>query len=287
MKGSKKTPQNQEKRSSAASKPKAPSSPYKASRNPVKMKHGLTEEEPARNSSAGRGRPVAARSKPLKTSSGGALNKVSKVSSKSSANSVPQPSSSSSAAARHVFPRKGECEICRQPCRSHCAGCKRVFYCSKQHQQQDWSNHKLTCRPFSIPTQYSSGFHLRPPGVNSSTLMNSNSNLPSSPGGKPPSFPTANLSPELQFMIATKSIPGGGVVFNEKPLLVTANIFLGQSDSNAKDSCSPSSTAYSCVWCSSCLKIISDSNDQMNNNNAKSTIQHCAKCGLGLLREAI
>lgn len=83
-------------------------------------------------------------------------------------------------------------------------------------------------------------------------------------------------------MIATKSIVGGGVVFNEKPLLVTANIFLGPSDTNGKDS---SSSSFSCVWCSSCLKIVSDNKDQLNNNKTKSAIQHCTKCEVPLCQE--
>lgn len=154
------------------------------------------------------------------------------------------------------FPKRGECEICRQPCRSHCAGCKRVFYCCKQHQQQDWSTHKFTCRSFSTPSQFAAA----------SSTFSSRTNLPSvqcQPSSS--SISTNSKSPELQFMIATKKVDVGTVLFIEKPLLVAANVL----NSDAK-----------IIWCSSCLKSITNTSDVNNNISKKSGL--CPLCEIPL-----
>ncbi|ODN03580.1 Egl nine 1 [Orchesella cincta] len=149
--------------------------------------------------------------------------------------------------------RKGECEICKQICRSHCAGCKRVFYCSKQHQQQDWSTHKLVCRAFSIPPQYNSAFHLRPPGVSSTTSLTSQ--------------PTGSKSSELQFMITTKQINPGNVIFTEKPLFVSANIF---------------DTDFSLTLCGACLQPNKGNN---NGSTCSSKLTVCSECTIPLCQD--
>lgn len=40
----------------------------------------------------------------------------------------------------------GDCAICDQLATLFCAGCKNVFYCSKEHQKKHWSNHKTRCK---------------------------------------------------------------------------------------------------------------------------------------------
>jgi len=40
----------------------------------------------------------------------------------------------------------GFCNICKVKCLNRCAICKNVYYCSKQHQQSHWPQHKLECR---------------------------------------------------------------------------------------------------------------------------------------------
>lgn len=42
----------------------------------------------------------------------------------------------------------GFCEICKAPSKRKCSACKLIFYCSTEHQQEHWKEHKTTCRPF-------------------------------------------------------------------------------------------------------------------------------------------
>jgi len=37
------------------------------------------------------------------------------------------------------------CPLCGAPGLKVCAGCSKVGYCSKEHQREDWKNHKLVC----------------------------------------------------------------------------------------------------------------------------------------------
>jgi hypothetical protein len=37
------------------------------------------------------------------------------------------------------------CVVCGKPGR-HCMSCKRVAYCGKEHQKQDWDKHKKVCK---------------------------------------------------------------------------------------------------------------------------------------------
>lgn len=40
---------------------------------------------------------------------------------------------------------KGKCQVCPKFSESRCSWCKLVFYCSKEHQKQDWPHHKESC----------------------------------------------------------------------------------------------------------------------------------------------
>ncbi len=41
---------------------------------------------------------------------------------------------------------EGKCNECGAPASKKCAGCGSVFYCSVEHQKEDWSSHKLFCK---------------------------------------------------------------------------------------------------------------------------------------------
>ncbi|KAF4518908.1 hypothetical protein B566_EDAN006746 [Ephemera danica] len=41
----------------------------------------------------------------------------------------------------------GECAVCQLPASQRCGACREVFYCTREHQKQDWSRgHKARCR---------------------------------------------------------------------------------------------------------------------------------------------
>ena len=42
------------------------------------------------------------------------------------------------------------CRVCGTPTTNKCSSCKSVSYCSKDHQKEDWKNHKDACRPFEV-----------------------------------------------------------------------------------------------------------------------------------------
>lgn len=44
----------------------------------------------------------------------------------------------------------GKCEVCDKDAKSRCAGCFHIFYCSKEHQRQDWPIHKPNCWPIKM-----------------------------------------------------------------------------------------------------------------------------------------
>lgn len=47
------------------------------------------------------------------------------------------------------------CQICGVKSSSHCAKCKSVYYCCKQHQLIDWkSGHKTKCKPGAKTTEF-------------------------------------------------------------------------------------------------------------------------------------
>lgn len=42
------------------------------------------------------------------------------------------------------------CFVCKELSSLKCSNCLKVFYCSSQHQRQDWKRHKRECRPFEV-----------------------------------------------------------------------------------------------------------------------------------------
>lgn len=42
------------------------------------------------------------------------------------------------------------CFVCKELSSLKCSNCVKVFYCSSQHQRQDWKRHKRECRPFKV-----------------------------------------------------------------------------------------------------------------------------------------
>lgn len=44
----------------------------------------------------------------------------------------------------------GKCEVCKKSTKALCPGCNKVFYCSEDHQESDWNNHKQCCKPFMV-----------------------------------------------------------------------------------------------------------------------------------------
>jgi len=47
------------------------------------------------------------------------------------------------------LPQSGKCPVCETESRNRCTRCKKIFYCTVDHQKQDWKNHKATCTPFA------------------------------------------------------------------------------------------------------------------------------------------
>ena len=52
------------------------------------------------------------------------------------------------------------CEVCEAKASQRCSGCQSVFYCSRDHQRQDWKTHRLTCRAYRIESNPIVGRHL-------------------------------------------------------------------------------------------------------------------------------
>ncbi|XP_043272143.1 SET domain-containing protein SmydA-8-like isoform X2 [Venturia canescens] len=57
-------------------------------------------------------------------------------------------------------PMLGACAICEKSASLRCAGCRKRFYCSKEHQRGDWARHKLACRSWEIRENEELGRHL-------------------------------------------------------------------------------------------------------------------------------
>ncbi|XP_076235634.1 SET and MYND domain containing, arthropod-specific, member 5 isoform X2 [Calliopsis andreniformis] len=55
---------------------------------------------------------------------------------------------------------EGICPICGEHATLRCSNCKQQFYCSKDHQRQDWSSHKTTCQVWEIHENSELGRHL-------------------------------------------------------------------------------------------------------------------------------
>ncbi|XP_034941953.1 SET domain-containing protein SmydA-8-like [Chelonus insularis] len=56
--------------------------------------------------------------------------------------------------------KSGVCAVCKSPADLRCTGCKEEFYCNSTHQKDDWSRHKLSCRPWKIEENEELGKHL-------------------------------------------------------------------------------------------------------------------------------
>lgn len=54
----------------------------------------------------------------------------------------------------------GTCNVCGNFANLRCAGCKIIYYCSQNHQRNDWSTHKLKCRTWKIETNNELGKYL-------------------------------------------------------------------------------------------------------------------------------
>lgn len=42
------------------------------------------------------------------------------------------------------------CNVCEKLTTTKCGGCRRTYYCSTEHQKQDWKNHERLCSEFQI-----------------------------------------------------------------------------------------------------------------------------------------
>lgn len=42
------------------------------------------------------------------------------------------------------------CAICGKNAIHKCSACGNVYYCSKQHQKEDWRNHAKACKSFKV-----------------------------------------------------------------------------------------------------------------------------------------
>ncbi|KAK6626661.1 hypothetical protein RUM44_009137 [Polyplax serrata] len=73
-----------------------------------------------------------------------------------------------------------KCRICSMATPNRCTSCKKVAYCSREHQKEDWKNHKVNCRAFQIRSSLELG----------------------------------------RFMEATRPIGSGEVLFSELPIVV-------------------------------------------------------------------
>ncbi len=43
-----------------------------------------------------------------------------------------------------------KCSICLKAANLKCTGCLKTFYCSRQHQKEDWVIHKKICCPYKV-----------------------------------------------------------------------------------------------------------------------------------------
>ena len=55
---------------------------------------------------------------------------------------------------------KGACAVCKKEAALRCSNCKGQFYCTKDHQRDDWQRHKSTCRAWEIKENSELGKHL-------------------------------------------------------------------------------------------------------------------------------
>lgn len=63
-----------------------------------------------------------------------------------------------------------QCGVCNQPSTLACGGCKQVYYCSKEHQKDDWKAHKSVCKSASASSGHSHGAHAEAHGHSHGTI---------------------------------------------------------------------------------------------------------------------
>jgi len=77
------------------------------------------------------------------------------------------------------------CTVCSAACSQSCANCKKVSYCSKDHQKSDWKLHKPNCFPARLERNAELGRYLvatRP--ISSGELILKEKPIVSGPNGK-------------------------------------------------------------------------------------------------------
>ncbi|XP_059479054.1 SET domain-containing protein SmydA-8-like [Neocloeon triangulifer] len=75
---------------------------------------------------------------------------------------------------------EGKCAVCFIEAAQQCAGCKAVYYCGREHQKQHWGRHRFECRPVKV----------------------------------------AEDSVQGRYLVATKNISQGDLIFTDSPLLI-------------------------------------------------------------------
>ncbi len=64
---------------------------------------------------------------------------------KKKSNSIPQTSAVSPSSTPATGETSGPCNVCKSLSETRCSRCASVFYCSKEHQKEDWKHHKGMC----------------------------------------------------------------------------------------------------------------------------------------------
>lgn len=82
------------------------------------------------------------------------------------------------------------CAICQVPATQTCSACKLVKYCGEEHQRQHWKQHKNECRPFRIENDAILG----------------------------------------RYLLVTRDVPAGDVIFEETPLVVGPKWFVSDRE---------------------------------------------------------
>ncbi|XP_037944727.1 SET domain-containing protein SmydA-8-like [Teleopsis dalmanni] len=82
------------------------------------------------------------------------------------------------------------CAVCQVPAKLSCSACKSIKYCGAEHQRQHWKKHKTDCRPFRVANDEQLG----------------------------------------RFLLSTRNITAGNVIFTELPLVVGPKWYLTERD---------------------------------------------------------
>ncbi|CAL8089881.1 unnamed protein product [Orchesella dallaii] len=138
-----------------------------------------------------------------------------------------------------TFSKAPQCAICSEPCICYCKSCKRVSYCSKDHQKRHWKQHRPECFPVAVQ-------------VNS--VFGSN-------------------------LVVTRDIKRGEVILREKPLVSGPHLCFRNEDERTRnhwtattlDEESKSEKIPSV--CLACHKILLD---EVSSSTAPTS---CSKCG--------